>query len=159
MTTAAVPSMTPQGVEHQILIPVCPGDLVEAKTQRPCFLMLQKILIPVSPGELIDRLTILEVKIAKLQAPDKCRLATIEFTKLHNVCADTLPRSHELELLRAQLHNVNLVIWDTLERVRAFPQVPASDAKAVMDLNDRRAALKRDIDKLFGTVGEQKSFL
>ena len=118
---------------------------------------------PVSWGELIDKLTILELKAARLSDPGalanvRRELAALE--PLEAVAAD--PR---LPALRAALMAVNAELWDIEDRLRE--REAASDfgaefvelARSVYRQNDRRAALKREISLALGSdLIEEKSY-
>jgi hypothetical protein len=124
-----------------------------------------QILIPISPGELIDRLTILEVKADRLTDPIKLRAVNGEYSRLHAVFVDLdlteagsrispLALSH----VREKLRKVNLELWDALEFLRKLGS-SLDHYAMVMALNDDRARLKQQIDRMFACIGEQKSFL
>ena len=123
------------------------------------------VRIEVSPGELIDKLTILEIKLARLS--DAGALANVrhEYDSLAAERAGTLPASAELDSLAAELKAVNEALWviedDIRERERArdFGAKFVELARAVYRNNDRRAALKREINRLLGSaIVEEKSY-
>ena len=123
------------------------------------------VRIEVSPGELIDKLTILEIKLARLS--DAGALANVrhEYDSLAAERAGTLPASAELDRLAAELKAVNEALWviedDIRERERArdFGAKFVELARAVYRNNDRRAALKREINRLLGSaIVEEKSY-
>ena len=121
---------------------------------------MTSILIPVSAGELVDKITILEIKEARITdagkvASVKAELALlmVEFIKL--------PQSEELSRLRGALKSANEKIWDVEESVR---QSGIGDAKFLEwskishTGNDERFRLKSEINKLLGSeIVEVKS--
>lgn len=118
---------------------------------------------PISWGELIDKLTILELKAARLSAPEalaNVRRELAALTPLEAGISD--PR---LPPLRATLAEVNAALWDIEDRIREMEA--AGDfgpefvelARAVYRQNDRRAALKREISLALGSdLIEEKSY-
>jgi hypothetical protein len=117
------------------------------------------VLMPVSPGELLDRLTILEIKAARLPG------AARQLERLLAVRAATLPPEDPATgALVAELRHVNRRLWDVEDALRAHER--AGDfgaefvalARSVYALNDRRAAAKRAIDAIHGLeMAEPKS--
>lgn len=118
-----------------------------------------------SPGELIDRITILRIKARRIADPDKLRnvhraLRTLEATR-----NSQLPTLAEVEQLAQQLLEVNEALWDVedelreCERRQDFGSRFVELARSVYRFNDRRAALKRQIDQRLGSaLVEEKSY-
>lgn len=123
------------------------------------------VLIPSSVGELIDKLTILAIKAERIADPAK--LANIR-TELDLLLA--LKRRHRfageaLDRLEADLKSVNQALWTIEDDIRDcerrgdFGPAFVALARGVYMQNDRRAALKREINLLFGSkVVEEKSY-
>ncbi|MDP2314993.1 MAG: DUF6165 family protein [Pseudomonadota bacterium] len=117
---------------------------------------------PAALGDVLDRLTILEIKLARL--PDARRaVVRDEHTALtdvwHGAC---LPAPAEVPEYAA-LAEVNLALWEVEDRLRAaeargdFGADFVADARAVYRTNDRRAALKRAVNVRFGSrLAEEK---
>ena len=113
------------------------------------------IHIPVSPGELIDKVTVLQIKKAKIA--DETKLANVS-RELDLLLAEVakLPQSEELTKLWESLRAANEVIWDSEELLRA-PEIkndpPAFNAQAHIshDGNDERFRLKRAINEALGS--------
>jgi hypothetical protein len=124
-----------------------------------------KILIEVSPGELVDRLTILEIKSTKLmKEPAKAYVCSIEFSRLHDLymkLGEEITQPLALIYLREKLFKINLEIWMKREDFRETtdPYRLLTILQTVQKLNDDRALRKQQVDRLFGAIGEQKSFL
>ena len=123
------------------------------------------ILVEISPGELIDKLTILEIKSDRIS--DAAKLANVrrELESLRDCSARFLKPSAELAELRSSLHSVNERLWDVedklreCERRRDFGAGFIELARSVYRTNDERAALKRRINDLFGSMLlEEKSY-
>ncbi len=123
------------------------------------------VTIEIAPGEAFDRLTILEIKLARITDPHKLANVKREHDALLEAVAKTIDALTELAPLRAELKAVNAQLWEVEERLRdheqrgdfaaAFVQL----ARAVYRCNDRRALLKRQINTLLGSpLSEEKSF-
>lgn len=126
---------------------------------------MEQILIPVAPGELLDKITILRIKVARIEDPDKRANAATELAMLEAARARDVAASDELTRLEADLKAVNEALWEIEDKIRDHER--ASDfgdgfielARAVYHRNDRRAALKREINLLLGSdIVEEKSY-
>ncbi len=120
---------------------------------------------PISVGELIDRLTILEIKLAEISDREKLGNVKREYETLLAIAPDGLLASAELVTLRDKLKAVNAELWlieDEIrlkERARDFGEAFIALARAVYVTNDRRAALKREINRVSGSaLIEEKSY-
>lgn len=126
------------------------------------------INIPVGMGEFLDKATILAIKAIKIT--DEAKLANVikEATILKQY-ASAIPDSpaieDEVEKLTFQLKDVNLKLWEVEDKLRECEKESKFDnefielARSVYKLNDERAALKRRINKLFGSeIVEEKSY-
>ena len=123
------------------------------------------ILIPVSAGELVDKITILRVKATRIGDAAKEANVKAELALLEETAARELPPSPELEGLVAQLTEVNAALWDIedgkrdCERRQDFGPDFVALARRVYIDNDRRAAVKRQINTLVGSeIVEEKSY-
>lgn len=123
------------------------------------------LLAPVSLGELLDKLTILEIKLERITDPDKLANIAKERDALADVCSRDVEPSQDLDHLVEELQTVNETLWDVedalrdLERAQDFGEAFVTLARAVYHTNDRRAALKREINTRFGSgLVEEKSY-
>ena len=122
--------------------------------------------VPISVGELIDKLTILEIKAARINDPLKLENISHELVLLEAVVGRTgLLENHALRLLKAELALVNEKLWDIedqireLERRQDFGTEFVQLARSVYRTNDSRAELKRQINRTMGsTLVEEKSY-
>lgn len=123
------------------------------------------VRIDVAPGELIDKLTILEIKLQRL--PDGPARANVrhEHDVLDRARAVSVADSPDLARLAADLKAVNERLWvieDDIrdcERAKDFGDKFVALARAVYHENDKRAALKREINVLLGSsIIEEKSY-
>lgn len=125
------------------------------------------ILIPVAAGELFDKKTILQIKRERIASPEQRANVERELALLAEVAervASSTARRGELEALEAQLRGINEQLWDLENSVRAcerdarFDEAFVQTARSIYAGNDRRAAVKRQINLLLGsTLIEEKS--
>ncbi len=123
------------------------------------------VLIEVGPGELIDKITILRIKSERMS--DAAKLANVrhELGVLERARAENLADSAELRRLEAALKEVNEALWvieDDIRQCEAdkdFGTKFIELARAVYKQNDKRAALKKEINLLTGSsIVEEKSY-
>jgi len=115
------------------------------------------VAIEISPGELIDRISILQIKREKFSDPLQLQHIRKETDGLTEAGAGILESSPKLVELASQLKAVNQLLWQIEDDIRRCEQ--AKDfgprfvelARSVYRNNDRRSALKRDINHLLGS--------
>lgn len=122
-----------------------------------------EILAPISAGELIDKITILEIKAERISDPAKLANVRRELAELNAL--RTRHRLDGLEVLTADLRTVNETLWEVEDALRLLEVEQRFDARfialarAVYQTNDRRAALKKEINLLVGSaIVEEKSY-
>lgn len=123
------------------------------------------IKVEVGEGELIDKITILEVKLARISDPAKLKNVRHEYEVLEATAKAEIPPSADLDALRAELKAINEELWVIEDDIRICEK--RSDfgdefirlARAVYFTNDRRATVKRRINDLLGaSIVEEKSY-
>ena len=117
---------------------------------------------PISIGELIDKITILEIKKNKLQHPN-----------LENVLKELsflrkLMERHQIEItddLFTQLKEINLTLWNIEDQIRVKEKKKEFDntfielARSVYFKNDKRAEIKKSINRLSNSeINEEKFY-
>jgi len=117
---------------------------------------------PVSIGELVDKITILEIKSERIADPAKLANVARELTLLRatlgRVIDDAPDAIHDLRKVNSALWDVEDDLRD-LEAKGEFGDTFVELARSVYRLNDRRAALKRDINQACGSdLVEEKSY-
>jgi len=124
-----------------------------------------QIRVPVSVGELVDKLTILDIKVERIADDAKRANVAHEQALLRETVAREVPASPELDGLVAALKQANEALWDIedeirdLERNRDFGARFVELARAVYITNDRRAAIKKEVNLLVGSdIVEEKSY-
>ena len=113
---------------------------------------------PISIGELIDKITILELKLAKISNPTALQNIQKERTLLNEL--NCWP-----DISTRDLYDINLKIWNVedelreLEKTKDFGPEFILLARSVYILNDKRAVLKRDMNLKFSSdIVEEKSY-
>lgn len=126
---------------------------------------MNSVLVETSVGDLIDKITILQIKLERIQDPPKRENIAKELAKLEEVRRKAIGESAELSRLGGLLKGVNEELWDLedrirdLERVGDFEEDFVGVARKIYRTNDRRAALKKEINALSGSeIVEEKSY-
>lgn len=125
---------------------------------------MEEIFVPMSPGELLDKITILEIKAARIAEPAKLENVRYELGVLEQLWKTTLPGDQVLAV-RLELKRVNESLWDIeddirdKERAKRFDEEFIRLARAVYITNDKRAALKKQVNLALGSmIVEEKSY-
>ena len=126
---------------------------------------MQDILVPISPGELLDKITILRIKVARIQDAAKLANVRLELSLLEQTWKDCGAAAHDVALEERALENVNGRLWDIEDRIRdkearqTFDREFIELARAVYICNDERAELKKRINLQLGSrLIEEKSY-
>ena len=115
------------------------------------------IEIPIAPAELIDRITILEIKSERLDNPQALDNVRRELALLSATRDQRLPASTQLTGLTSALKTINETLWAiendirNCEREQDFGARFVELARSVYFSNDKRAALKKDINLLLNS--------
>lgn len=127
--------------------------------------MAATVSVEISPGELIDKITILEIKLERIEDAEKLANVKHEFEVLSAARDDALEPSDELERLSAELKQANEKLWEIeddirdCERAKDFGDTFVELARAVYISNDKRSQLKLQINELLGSsLIEEKSY-
>ncbi len=123
------------------------------------------LLVEISAGELIDKITILEIKLRNIRDPAKLANVRHEYERLTATLRKELPQSEALTALTQALQAVNAELWQIEDEIRDRERAQSFDgqfvalARSVYRTNDRRAALKREINALLQSdIVEEKSY-
>ena len=126
---------------------------------------MKDILVPLSPGELLDKITILRIKVARIQDAGKLANVKLELPLLEQIWSDCGAAAHDVALDERALQNVNERLWDIEDRIRDKEAQQTFDrdfielARAVYVCNDERAAIKKRINLQLGSrIIEEKSY-
>lgn len=126
---------------------------------------MSQISIPISIGELIDKITILEIKSERVDDIEKLKNINKELALLSSTWNSSSYAASEISKERAQLKSVNETLWDIEDQIRLkeaqgqFDETFIELARAVYINNDKRAAIKREINTILGSdIFEEKSY-
>src|SRR5512143_412130 len=121
--------------------------------------------VQTSPGEFLDKLTILEIKAERISDPAKLANVRRELELLRATWAASPLAGRDVSQLVARLRAVNESLWETEDRIRAHEAEGRFDAefvalaRSVYRDNDRRAAIKRELNLALGSdILEEKSY-
>ena len=126
---------------------------------------LNTILSPVSPGELLDKLTILEIKNSQINDSEKLKNIRLEYDILSDLRKEKIENDDKINHLYKSLKEVNESLWEIEDDIREceknndFSKKFIDLARSVYVTNDKRAALKKEINTYLGsTIIEEKSY-
>jgi tetratricopeptide (TPR) repeat protein len=149
-----------EGVFEQI------AEAVAQQVARPA--AATSIPVEIAPGELLDKLTILEIKAARLTDPAQLRNVQVELTSLAEArdrALGSVQASEPIRALTAELKAVNAALWDIEDEIRLcerrgdFGPRFITLARSVYRQNDHRALLKRRINERLGSrLVEEKGY-
>lgn len=123
------------------------------------------INVPIAIGELIDKITILEIKSQRMRDVGKLDNVIKELELLTSTWLTSGHANTTVEGQRAALKAVNETLWDIEDQIRRkeiareFDERFIELARAIYRHNDRRAALKRELNLALGSeIVEEKSY-
>ena len=125
---------------------------------------LDKILAEISAGELFDKITILEIKKAKISDKQKLIEVEKELLSLNETVQKFIPDQSKILKLVTNLKEINLRLWDiengkrAAEKSKDFGDKFIELARNVYKSNDKRAKIKLEINNTLGSnIKEVKS--
>lgn len=126
---------------------------------------MENIRVPVSPGEVLDKITILEIKSERMTDPGKVANVRTELALLQEIWSRAVQEDDVVRRLHAQLKEINETLWEIeddirdKERAREFDQRFIELARSVYVTNDRRSAVKKQLNLHLGSqIIEEKSY-
>lgn len=127
---------------------------------------MSKIVAEISAGELLDKISILEIKLHKIQDENKRKNVRRELECLINVREKELKNWQLIHDTYLILKDTNERLWDIEDRLRIleneknFSQEFIEHARLVYYENDKRARLKRIINEKLGSeLIEEKQYV
>ena len=118
---------------------------------------MNTILIPVSIGELADKLSILEIKAARIDDAGKRAHVEVELEGLRTLWDAQVAAQAELAGMKDQLRAINERMWDVQDALRAKEAAQLFDtdfvelARSVARHNGERIQVKNAINRLAGS--------
>ncbi len=126
---------------------------------------IDKILAEISAGELFDKISILEIKKAKISDEEKLIDINRELSSLNETVKKFIPDQRIISKYINDLKNINLKLWDIEDGKRAAEKNKIFDekfielARNVYKFNDERAKIKLAINTSLGSnIKEVKSY-
>lgn len=127
--------------------------------------MNESIEVEVSIGELLDKISILEIKMERINQEEKLQNVRRELNHLRQVRNESVPFNREVEDLFIMLKETNEALWEIedeirkCEREKDFGPKFIHLARSVYKQNDLRCHFKRELnDKLGSDLKEEKSY-
>jgi hypothetical protein len=124
-----------------------------------------RLTIETSPGEFLDKLSILEIKSERIGDPGKLANVRRELDLLRATWEASALADRDISAAMIELKQVNVTLWEVEDRLREKEAQGAFDdefielARTVYRTNDRRAAIKRDLNLALGSdLIEEKSY-
>ena len=121
--------------------------------------------VEISIGEFFDKITILEIKKARIADADKLININKELDGLNILLTQQSFSRDDVKQEVLELKAINEVLWDIEDDIREKESQKAFDdrfielARAVYVTNDKRSDIKRDINlKLGSDFVEEKSY-
>jgi hypothetical protein len=126
----------------------------------------KKILTEISAGELLDKISILEIKLVKINDKESLLEINKEYNSLKETQNSNIKLTKNLENLIKELKEVNLKLWDIednkriCEKNKDFGKMFVDLSRNVYLNNDKRAKIKSEINKLLGSnIKEVKQYV
>ena len=126
----------------------------------------KKILTEISAGELLDKISILEIKLVKINDKESLLEINKEYNSLKETQNSNIKLTKNLENLIKELKKVNLKLWNIednkriCEKNKDFGQTFIELARHVYLNNDKRSRIKSEINKISGSnIKEIKQYV
>ncbi len=116
------------------------------------------ISIPISLADLVDRITILQIKLERIEGPEKQVNIRHEYETLSDIFKQAIEPSAELDNLYAELLEANKRAWDIHDLIRKKALIDELGeefvelGRAVYHVNDKRVSVKNSINNLFNSA-------
>ena len=118
---------------------------------------MNKILVEVSAGELLDKISILEIKLEKIQDPEKLKYINDEYKILKKQLNLNINKDNKIDNLFKSLKEINYKLWvieddkRKCEKDKNFGESFIKLSRDVHFLNDKRAMIKLSINNYTGS--------
>ena len=119
--------------------------------------------VPISVGELIDKLTILQIKLQQIDDPEKWKNVKNEWDILFRL-PEYKDVAYEIAPYFTNLYVVNMELWKIEDDIRGCEKNQNFDlrfiqlARSVYKTNDKRAAIKKEINLKYGSKIVEEKF-
>ena len=118
---------------------------------------MKKILVEISAGELLDKISILHIKLDKIKDKNSLDFIKKEYEVLVQERNKNIDLNDEINNLYIELKTVNEKLWIIEDEKRLYEKNSKFDEKFIQVsrdihfLNDRRAVIKLNINKILGS--------
>ena len=118
---------------------------------------MKKILVEISAGELLDKISILHIKLDKIKDKNSLDFIKKEYDILIQERDKNIDLNDEINNLYTELKTVNEKLWIIEDEKRLCEKNSKFDEKFIQVsrdihfLNDRRAIIKLNINKILGS--------
>ena len=117
----------------------------------------KKIQSEISAGELLDKISILEIKLSKINNKNSLLEINKEYKVLKSAKKTIIVTSDKIEHLFKEIKKTNLDLWNIEDKIRIceknkdFGQEFIKLARSVYINNDKRAKIKSEINNETGS--------
>ena len=126
----------------------------------------KKILSEISAGELLDKISILEIKLDKIEDKNSQKEITKEYNILKDALNSNIDLNDKVQNLLKELKKINLNLWVIEDKLRICEKNKDFDknfielARGVYLNNDKRSKIKLEINKILGSnIREIKQYV
>ena len=126
----------------------------------------KKILSEISAGELLDKISILEIKLKKIEDKNNLEEIKKEYKILQKIQNSSIKFDDKITKLFDSIKKVNIKLWNVEDNLRIceknkdFGKKFIELAREVYFNNDKRSKIKSEINKILGSnIREVKQYV
>jgi hypothetical protein len=126
----------------------------------------KKILSEISAGELLDKISILEIKLKKIEDKNNLEEIKKEYKILQKIQNSSIKFDDKIKKLFDSIKKVNIKLWNVEDKLRVceknkdFGKNFIELAREVYFNNDKRSKIKSEINKILGSnIREVKQYV
>ena len=126
----------------------------------------KKILSEISAGELLDKISILEIKLEKIEDKNNLKEIKKEYKILQKIQNSSIKFDDKIKKLFNSIKKVNVKLWNVEDKLRIceknkdFSKNFIELAREVYFNNDKRSKIKSEINKILGSnIREVKQYV
>jgi hypothetical protein len=126
----------------------------------------KKILSEISAGELLDKISILEIKLKKIEDKNNLKEIKKEYKILQKIQNSSIKFDDKIMKLFDSIKKVNIKLWNVEDKLRIceknkdFGKKFIELAREVYFNNDKRSKIKSEINKILGSnIREVKQYV
>ena len=126
----------------------------------------KKILSEISAGELLDKISILEIKLEKIEDKNNRKEIKKEYKILKEIQNSSIKFDYKVKELFNSIKVINIKLWNIEDELRVceknkdFGENFIELAREVYFNNDKRSKIKSEINKILGSnIREVKQYV